>query len=167
MPAFPGPNGVSLVRCPRFGQTIALVWGSLPHELLRESIMSGTLVPTGPPAAGLLEPTSRSWTGAMGTVGALRKGSSPALGLSKRFAGLCLQLGLRPPCQACRSEPERAGASRSEPELARVGGSMPECGGACGSEPSVQKLHLMPEGKHNLHLRFADEFNALVEDFLK
>nr|XP_046247570.1 valacyclovir hydrolase isoform X3 [Scatophagus argus] len=29
------------------------------------------------------------------------------------------------------------------------------------------KLHLMPEGKHNLHLRFADEFNKLVEDFLE
>ncbi|XP_037699625.1 valacyclovir hydrolase [Choloepus didactylus] len=28
------------------------------------------------------------------------------------------------------------------------------------------RLHLMPEGKHNLHLRFADEFNQLVEDFL-
>ncbi|XP_010745915.3 valacyclovir hydrolase [Larimichthys crocea] len=29
------------------------------------------------------------------------------------------------------------------------------------------RLHLMPEGKHNLHLRFADEFNKLVEDFLE
>lgn len=28
------------------------------------------------------------------------------------------------------------------------------------------KLHLMPDGKHNLHLRYADEFNKLVEDFL-
>lgn len=28
------------------------------------------------------------------------------------------------------------------------------------------RLHLMPEGKHNLHLRFADEFNKMVEDFL-
>ncbi|XP_076999662.1 serine hydrolase BPHL isoform X2 [Tamandua tetradactyla] len=28
------------------------------------------------------------------------------------------------------------------------------------------RLHLMPQGKHNLHLRFADEFNQLVEDFL-
>ncbi|XP_029684059.1 valacyclovir hydrolase [Takifugu rubripes] len=28
------------------------------------------------------------------------------------------------------------------------------------------RLHLMPEGKHNLHLRFADEFNRLVEHFL-
>ncbi|KAF7648449.1 hypothetical protein LDENG_00156540 [Lucifuga dentata] len=28
------------------------------------------------------------------------------------------------------------------------------------------RLHLMPEGKHNLHLRFAAEFNKLVEDFL-
>ncbi|KAM8966966.1 serine hydrolase BPHL [Pelodytes ibericus] len=28
------------------------------------------------------------------------------------------------------------------------------------------KLHLMPEGKHNLHLRYAEEFNRLVEDFL-
>ncbi|KAM4628932.1 valacyclovir hydrolase [Polymixia lowei] len=28
------------------------------------------------------------------------------------------------------------------------------------------RLHLMPEGKHNLHLRFAVEFNKLVEDFL-
>lgn len=24
----------------------------------------------------------------------------------------------------------------------------------------------MPEGKHNLHLRFANEFNKLAEDFL-
>uniref|UniRef100_A0A3Q4I4Y4 Biphenyl hydrolase like n=1 Tax=Neolamprologus brichardi TaxID=32507 RepID=A0A3Q4I4Y4_NEOBR len=29
------------------------------------------------------------------------------------------------------------------------------------------RLHLMPEGKHNLHLRYADEFNTLVEDFLE
>lgn len=29
------------------------------------------------------------------------------------------------------------------------------------------RLHLMPEGKHNLHLRYAAEFNKLVEDFLK
>uniref|UniRef100_A0A8C3WFN1 Biphenyl hydrolase like n=1 Tax=Catagonus wagneri TaxID=51154 RepID=A0A8C3WFN1_9CETA len=29
------------------------------------------------------------------------------------------------------------------------------------------RLHLMPEGKHNLHLRFADEFNKLAEDFLQ
>lgn len=29
------------------------------------------------------------------------------------------------------------------------------------------RLHLMPEGKHNLHLRYADEFNRLVEDFLE
>ncbi|XP_069484446.1 valacyclovir hydrolase-like [Ambystoma mexicanum] len=29
------------------------------------------------------------------------------------------------------------------------------------------KMHVMPEGKHNLHLRFAEEFNQLVEDFLK
>ncbi|KAL4631001.1 Valacyclovir hydrolase precursor-like [Arapaima gigas] len=28
------------------------------------------------------------------------------------------------------------------------------------------RLHLIPEGKHNLHLRFAAEFNKLVEDFL-
>ncbi|KAG5849856.1 hypothetical protein ANANG_G00076140 [Anguilla anguilla] len=28
------------------------------------------------------------------------------------------------------------------------------------------RLHLMPEGKHNLHLRFATEFNQLVEEFL-
>ncbi|XP_076010572.1 LOW QUALITY PROTEIN: valacyclovir hydrolase [Genypterus blacodes] len=28
------------------------------------------------------------------------------------------------------------------------------------------RLHMMPEGKHNLHLRFATEFNKLVEDFL-
>ncbi|KAI1889216.1 hypothetical protein AGOR_G00176830 [Albula goreensis] len=28
------------------------------------------------------------------------------------------------------------------------------------------RLHLMPEGKHNLHLRFAKEFNQLVEEFL-
>lgn len=25
----------------------------------------------------------------------------------------------------------------------------------------------MPEGKHNLHLKYADEFNKLVEDFLQ
>uniref|UniRef100_A0A2K5C6V1 AB hydrolase-1 domain-containing protein n=1 Tax=Aotus nancymaae TaxID=37293 RepID=A0A2K5C6V1_AOTNA len=29
------------------------------------------------------------------------------------------------------------------------------------------RLHLMPEGKHNLHLRFADEFNKLAEEFLQ
>ncbi|XP_075411385.1 serine hydrolase BPHL [Tenrec ecaudatus] len=29
------------------------------------------------------------------------------------------------------------------------------------------RLHLIPEGKHNLHLRFANEFNNLVEDFLQ
>ncbi|XP_073534799.1 valacyclovir hydrolase [Phyllobates terribilis] len=28
------------------------------------------------------------------------------------------------------------------------------------------RLHLMAEGKHNLHLRFSEEFNRLVEDFL-
>ncbi|XP_036438174.1 valacyclovir hydrolase [Colossoma macropomum] len=28
------------------------------------------------------------------------------------------------------------------------------------------RLHVIPEGKHNLHLRFATEFNSLVEDFL-
>ncbi|XP_076844254.1 valacyclovir hydrolase [Brachyhypopomus gauderio] len=28
------------------------------------------------------------------------------------------------------------------------------------------RLHVMSEGKHNLHLRFATEFNSLVEDFL-
>ncbi|XP_072535513.1 valacyclovir hydrolase isoform X2 [Salminus brasiliensis] len=28
------------------------------------------------------------------------------------------------------------------------------------------RLHIMPEGKHNLHLRFATEFNTLVEKFL-
>nr|XP_033790731.1 valacyclovir hydrolase isoform X4 [Geotrypetes seraphini] len=28
------------------------------------------------------------------------------------------------------------------------------------------RLHLIPEGKHNLHLRFSEEFNKLVEDFL-
>jgi len=28
------------------------------------------------------------------------------------------------------------------------------------------KLLVMPEGKHNLHLRYSDEFNKLVEDFL-
>jgi len=27
-------------------------------------------------------------------------------------------------------------------------------------------LHLFPEGKHNIHQRYADEFNALVHDFL-
>ena len=29
------------------------------------------------------------------------------------------------------------------------------------------RLHLMPEGRHNLHLRYADEFNDLVKKFLK
>lgn len=29
------------------------------------------------------------------------------------------------------------------------------------------RLHLMPEGKHNLHLRYAAEFNKMVEDFLE
>ncbi|ESO83077.1 hypothetical protein LOTGIDRAFT_133979, partial [Lottia gigantea] len=29
------------------------------------------------------------------------------------------------------------------------------------------KLHLMPEGKHNLHMRFAAEFNQIVEKFLE
>ena len=28
------------------------------------------------------------------------------------------------------------------------------------------KLHLMPEGRHNIHLRYADEFNSLVRNFL-
>ncbi|XP_066479150.1 valacyclovir hydrolase [Tiliqua scincoides] len=28
------------------------------------------------------------------------------------------------------------------------------------------QLHFMPEGKHNLHLRFAEEFNRMVEKFL-
>uniref|UniRef100_A0A8C4RFF7 Biphenyl hydrolase like n=1 Tax=Erpetoichthys calabaricus TaxID=27687 RepID=A0A8C4RFF7_ERPCA len=28
------------------------------------------------------------------------------------------------------------------------------------------RLHLMPEGKHNLHLRFSKDFNKLVEEFL-
>ncbi|XP_037530388.1 valacyclovir hydrolase [Nematolebias whitei] len=31
----------------------------------------------------------------------------------------------------------------------------------------ASRLHLMPEGKHNLHLRYAEEFNRLVEDFLE
>ncbi|XP_041791422.1 valacyclovir hydrolase isoform X2 [Chelmon rostratus] len=29
------------------------------------------------------------------------------------------------------------------------------------------RLHLIPEGKHNLHLKYADEFNKVVEDFLE
>ena len=29
------------------------------------------------------------------------------------------------------------------------------------------RLHVLPEGKHNLHLRFADEVNGLVRDFLR
>ncbi|KAM4705026.1 valacyclovir hydrolase [Rhinophrynus dorsalis] len=29
------------------------------------------------------------------------------------------------------------------------------------------RLHLMPDGKHNLHLRYAEDFNRLVEDFLR
>ena len=28
------------------------------------------------------------------------------------------------------------------------------------------RLHVMPEGRHNLHLRYADEFNKLVAEFL-
>ncbi|KAL7984540.1 hypothetical protein Chor_003110 [Crotalus horridus] len=28
------------------------------------------------------------------------------------------------------------------------------------------RLHFMPEGKHNLHLRFAEEFKKMVEEFL-
>ncbi|XP_008336700.1 valacyclovir hydrolase isoform X2 [Cynoglossus semilaevis] len=28
------------------------------------------------------------------------------------------------------------------------------------------RLYMMPEGKHNLHLRYAEEFNKMVEDFL-
>ncbi|XP_055595152.1 valacyclovir hydrolase-like [Uranotaenia lowii] len=28
-------------------------------------------------------------------------------------------------------------------------------------------LHVFPEGKHNIHLRYAEEFNKLVSDFLK
>ncbi|XP_067652088.1 valacyclovir hydrolase-like [Haliotis asinina] len=28
------------------------------------------------------------------------------------------------------------------------------------------RLHNMPEGKHNIHLKYADEFNKMVEDFL-
>ena len=29
------------------------------------------------------------------------------------------------------------------------------------------RLHLFPDGKHNLHLRYADEVNAILVDFLK
>ena len=28
------------------------------------------------------------------------------------------------------------------------------------------RLHIFPEGKHNIHIRYADEFNALVHAFL-
>jgi len=28
------------------------------------------------------------------------------------------------------------------------------------------KLFIWPKGKHNIHLRYPDEFNSLVEDFL-
>ena len=28
------------------------------------------------------------------------------------------------------------------------------------------KLHVMPEGKHNIHMRYHEEFNALVTKFL-
>ncbi len=28
------------------------------------------------------------------------------------------------------------------------------------------RLHNMPEGKHNLHMRFYNEFNSILEDFL-
>ena len=28
------------------------------------------------------------------------------------------------------------------------------------------KLHVMPEGKHNIHMRYHEEFNALVTQFL-
>lgn len=32
--------------------------------------------------------------------------------------------------------------------------------------PGATALHVLPEGKHNLHLRFADEVNGLVREFL-
>lgn len=36
----------------------------------------------------------------------------------------------------------------------------------CHCVASDRSLHVMTEGKHNLHLRFSAEFNKLVEDFL-
>ena len=27
------------------------------------------------------------------------------------------------------------------------------------------RLHVFPEGKHNIHIKYADEFNKLVLDF--
>jgi len=30
----------------------------------------------------------------------------------------------------------------------------------------VKRLHILPEGKHNLHIRFADEVNALIRKFV-
>ena len=30
----------------------------------------------------------------------------------------------------------------------------------------IYSLHVMPEGKHNLHMKFHKEFNSLVEAFL-
>jgi valacyclovir hydrolase len=34
----------------------------------------------------------------------------------------------------------------------------------CGIAGS--RLRIFPEGKHNIHIRYADEFNSLVHDFL-
>ena len=28
------------------------------------------------------------------------------------------------------------------------------------------QLHILPEGKHNLHIRFADEVNPMVKEFM-
>ena len=33
--------------------------------------------------------------------------------------------------------------------------------------PGCKGMHVFPEGKHNIHLRFADEFNAMVREFVR
>jgi valacyclovir hydrolase len=34
------------------------------------------------------------------------------------------------------------------------------------SIPKQVRIHMFPEGKHNVHIKYADEFNTLVEEFL-
>nr|CAI5830525.1 unnamed protein product [Callosobruchus analis] len=42
----------------------------------------------------------------------------------------------------------------------------PEHPGYLFSKIRMAKLHRFPEGKHNIHLKYAEEFNKLVTDFL-
>nr|CAH7752905.1 unnamed protein product [Callosobruchus chinensis] len=42
----------------------------------------------------------------------------------------------------------------------------PEHPGYLFSNIRMAKLHRFPDGKHNIHLKYADEFNKLVTDFL-